>query len=201
MIAMATSVLNSAEEPCPAIGANLIALMTRDARARLEARFWRKTKENPETGCVEWTGALTTGGYGEVRIALGVNSKAHRVAHVLTCGPIPAGLLVLHGCHNPRCVNPAHLRLGTHAENMQDMIDAGRSQRGLGARQRKLCPVAALIVLGDQLLGLPMEDTARDLDVTIRTVAAIRAGDTWRAAVSAHLDNELAKKPDPADPA
>lgn len=200
-IETASGALDGADEPCPAIGANLIALMPKEARGRFVERFAEKTRLNPETGCVEWTGGLSKDGYGMVWIPAGAVSEAHRVAYVLACGPIPAGQKVLHYCHNRRCVNPVHLRLGTAADNARDMTDAGRGMSGPGSNPRKLCPVGALIVIGDQLLGVPVVVTARELGVTHQTVTLIRAGKLWRAAVSAHLDAVLTKTADPADPA
>ena len=52
--------------------------------------------------------------------------KAHRVAYILTFGEIPEGHHILHSCDNPACVNPAHLRPGTRADNMQDALKRGR---------------------------------------------------------------------------
>jgi len=52
--------------------------------------------------------------------------KAHRVAYMLTHGPIPDGGHILHSCDNPSCVNPDHLRVGTHTENMRDKLARGR---------------------------------------------------------------------------
>ena len=191
-IETATSVPDATDEPCPAIGANLIGLMPKEARGRFVERFVGKTKLDPETGCVEWTGALTTGGYGHVRISSGATSETHRAAYVLAHGPIPAGLWVLHSCHNRLCVHPAHLRLGTPADNSRDMIEADRAPRGPGSRPRKLCPEGALIIIGDQLRGVPMVETARELGVRPWTVWAIRSGKLWAAAMSAHTDAFLA---------
>lgn len=80
--------------------------------------------------CIPWDRAVDRDGYGRAKHE-GKTWKAHRLAYVLAFGPIPAGLEVRHSCDNPPCVNVDHLSLGTHAENMQDMVDRGRSGRGV----------------------------------------------------------------------
>lgn len=88
-------------------------------------RFWAKTIPEPNTGCWLWMGSTWGGGYGQVRINRRTRF-AHRVAWEVSNGPIPNGLFVLHRCDNPPCVNPAHLFLGTHQDNMDDMMRKGR---------------------------------------------------------------------------
>lgn len=103
-------------------------------RRRLAAeRFWSKTDRTGE--CWVWTGARRSadqyggGTYGVLSQQTDgrrVHSYAHRRAYELTYGPIPPGLFVLHSCDNPPCINPAHLSLGTSAENM---AEAGKRHR------------------------------------------------------------------------
>jgi hypothetical protein len=92
-------------------------------RRDLSLRFWEKVDRSGD--CWMWTGNLHMHGYGRIHIA-GRVEKAHRVAWTLTNGPIPVGLHVLHDCDRPACVNPAHLHLGTHADNMREMFERKR---------------------------------------------------------------------------
>lgn len=92
------------------------------------ARFWNKV--NKTNSCWLWTGAtITTNGYGHIRIG-NKKVRAHRFSWELHNGPIPKGMMVLHECDTPSCVNPGHLRLGTQADNIRDMISKGRRVYG-----------------------------------------------------------------------
>lgn len=90
----------------------------------------------PNCGCWLWTAALNAYGYGVLR-SNGKSVLAHRFGYQKYVGHIPSGLDVLHDCDTPCCVNPQHLRLGTHAENMADKMRKGRHRYGEGKRWTK----------------------------------------------------------------
>lgn len=90
--------------------------------------FNLRWRANPETGCYEWQAGINPNGYG-IRQTGGKNKTAHRVAWELANGPIPIGLQVLHRCDVRHCVNPAHLFLGTNADNVRDKVAKNRQAR------------------------------------------------------------------------
>lgn len=86
-------------------------------------RFWSRVTIGTEDECWPWTGSRNQHGYGRLG-----KIYAHRLSWQFHYGPIPDGMIVMHACDVPPCVNPWHLRLGTQPENVADMIRKGRSR-------------------------------------------------------------------------
>lgn len=109
--------------------------------APLADRFWRKVDKAgpapahaPDLGpCWLWTGSKLNSGYGQINRGIPgavVMVTTHRLAWELVHGSVPEGQWVLHRCDVRRCVNPAHLYVGDHADNVRDAVERARHPHG-----------------------------------------------------------------------
>jgi hypothetical protein len=149
-------------------------------RANTEADFWERFIPEPNSGCWIWLGTIEVSGYGMFPFQ-GKQWKAHRLAYIFAKGTIPGDLDACHKCDVPCCVNPDHIFLGTHQDNMDDRDRKGRhgARKLAGDRSpnaRLSWETVKLIrssTLSSRLLG-------QQLGVCRSTIKNVRRGKTWR---------------------
>lgn len=150
-------------------------------------RFWSKVdRPSGPDACWIWQGSKTKDGYGRFSLNRSV-WLAHRVSWEFENGPIPDGLHVCHNCpdgDNPACVNPAHLWLGTSADNMRDMARKGRSAvlRGAESVNAKLTTDQVLEMRTKYAAGgVSQAEIGVEYGISRGYVHQILRGQTWRA--------------------
>jgi predicted XRE-type DNA-binding protein len=133
----------------------------------------------PNTGCWLWVRSSVYAGYGTVQFG-GKQHLAHRVMKQVSMGePIPDGMVVMHKCDTPCCVNPDHLMVSTQKENQRDMAKKGRSMRG------RECPTAKITAEQASWIkttDLPQKQMAEMLGISKQSVCDIKHGRTWKEA-------------------
>lgn len=141
-----------------------------------EQRMAHYTQISP-TGCVLWTGRRNTDGYGQLTVK-GNTQAVHRFAWEAVNGPVPSGMCVCHRCDTPACVNPDHLFLGTHAENMADRNAKGRqvAHKGISHPQAKLT-VADVIAI--RAAAGRYRDIGIRYGITATSVMRIKKRENW----------------------
>lgn len=138
------------------------------------------------SGCWVWAGWVDRYGYGRIRPGPGMSRvRAHRAAWVEFVGPIlPDTPCVLHRCDNRRCCNPAHLFLGTIADNNADKAAKGRAPHGEANPVAKLSRTEVVTIRGlIRAGGVPQKDIARRFGVAKSVITNIKQGKTWARTV------------------
>lgn len=142
--------------------------------------FIRQVEPMP-SGCWHWTGFINYNGYGKFSIN-GAVVRAHRYSYERHKGPIPSGLFVCHSCDNRQCVNPDHLWLGTHADNLADMKAKGRGSRlaTVHSETHHLAKLTNEQARAIRLDSRPTVKIAKEYSVSAGTVLSIKNGRTWK---------------------
>lgn len=154
--------------------------------ATLQKRFDEKYIPEPMSGCWLWLGAIDSKGYGHIsngprRI------MASRASWLLAHGSFPNNLYVLHRCDNPACVNPDHLFLGTHQDNMDDMMAKGRravgdkvASKGENHPGAKLKDADIINIRRDHKNGEPQTSIAKRLNMSLPPINQIVNRKSWK---------------------
>ncbi len=151
-----------------------------DARVGLERRFWSKVKRGSPDECWIWQGARmsteASSSHGICSLS-GHVTTAHRVAYLLTTGPIPKGKVICHSCDNPPCCNPAHLFVGTRGDNVRDMISKGRRYDATGKLKVTLSREQVRDITDRYVAGgISQHDLAREYGVGRLTIWRLTRG-------------------------
>lgn len=151
-------------------------------RSTLSDRFFASFVRGEPSDCWPWLRAINRLGYGTIGRGPGRHDRAHRVSYELHVGPIPQGLHVLHSCDNRACVNPAHLRVGTHADNMRDMKERGRQNAARGERAglAKLTAEQVLAIRARRAAGERQIALAREYGIDKTQVWNIVTRKVWK---------------------
>ena len=163
-----------------------------DITPSLVKRFREKVSEPDNRGCTNWTGHISASGYGQFWINNDVRSFGpHRLALILAVG-FPVGKqLALHSCDNPICVNPAHLRWGSYADNASD-----RESRKRGADRRGANHPMSRLSWNDveEIRSSPMtaSEIAEQFGVTRDHIYQIRNGKRWKNVQTLRREAEAA---------
>lgn len=154
-----------------------------EEKVKIFERIYKKCKIDPDTGCWLWQGTKTKDGYGMISIR-GKEMKVHRVMAALFGEVLTEDDLIRHfECSERSCNCPHHLRVGTPADNSQDMVNSGRSLKGELNPASKLKKEEARSIIKDERKTRLI---AEQYDVSTSHVRAIQTGKRWT-----HLHTEV----------
>jgi HNH endonuclease len=159
-------------------------LAVADLNGKVFQRFAKRCGYPDGNGCIPWLGYKNYRGYGVFRIGGkdSIRTSAHRISWVLVNGDLPAGLLVLHKCDNPSCVNAEHLFLGSPADNTADMVSKKRHMWRNKLPWQKLTGGDIETVLELRRSGHTQQYVADQLGVSRPLISLIESGKIQYAA-------------------
>lgn len=148
---------------------------------RLLARITQKTSKGA-AGCLEWTGGRGNGMRYGIMSVRNKSTYVHRVMAAIKFGGLDDGCVVMHSCDNPACVNPDHLLVGSHLDNMSDRRSKGRDNlffAGEANGRHKLSAQDIPIIRERIASGETRAAVARDYGVSRQVVSDIYSRKMW----------------------
>ena len=144
-------------------------------RLTIAERLELNSIPEPNSGCILWTGSYLWNGYGQFKTDT-ANTAPRASWEEANGRPVPDGLHVMHKCDNRACINPAHLKIGTRQDNMDDMKAKGRQRHGIAHKAAKLTP--------DQVRAIRVDTRSsrlisEDYPVSADNVRSIKTGRCW----------------------
>lgn len=158
----------------------------------MKERFLSKVEIKDSKECWEWKAAYR-GKYGAFKFN-NKNIDAHRVSYLLFKGDIPKNMYVCHTCDNPKCVNPNHLFLGTHSDNMKDAFNKGRLNIPITGQFKKGHKAINSNLSNEQVINIKLalnnrttslKDLAKLLNIPYQTIRDINCGRAYNNISSA----------------
>jgi hypothetical protein len=152
----------------------------------LAAWIMDKCEPDLNSGCWIWSASQRPGGYGSTNVRTTGYYLAHRAAYAAFIAPPPPDMCVCHKCDTPACVNPAHLFIGTRAENNWDKSRKGR-HRGANLKGEtnpgsKLTNLAVEeIRSADVSRRGSKTEMARKFGVSPATITRVLSGNCWQS--------------------
>jgi len=148
----------------------------------LKRRFYERVEPDPNSGCWLWFGGVDENGYGRVKAP--VKTRSHRMAYIWNVGPIPDGMVIMHKCDTPACVNHNHLRLGTNLDNIADRHAKGRTTHDCGnpgeahpnakLKESDVIEIRRRVANGERRAVI-----AQDYKVSLTRISKIMTGKSW----------------------
>ncbi len=142
-------------------------------------RFWSQVSIGSWKECWIWEGGTNADGYGTIRVD-GKLVLTHRFSYKLQHGSIPVGLIVMHTCDTPPCINPRHLVAGTNADNKHDAMRKGRMTIPMVKGERHgMAKLSSQDVARIISLNEPSSVTAARFGISPGHVRRIRRRERW----------------------
>lgn len=147
-------------------------------KEKIEARLMLEREIHGD--CWLWTGSRLPDGYGVIRVD-GKKYPVHRLSlHLYKGFNLESDLVACHTCDNPPCFNPAHLFIGTKADNNRDRNNKGRSAKGESSGTAKLTNDMVVEIREKRARGVPRAILSKEYGVNENSIYNISSRKTWR---------------------